>query len=329
MMNTTEFSVALRPGIKKWYGDEATRLSKQAKDFVPVLYNVDNSEKAYEEIAELIGFGLFQELTEGNGIDFDAFKKGRDTKFIHTDFSKGFRVTRKMMRDKQYDLVSRQTKALARMAYKTVRYRSMLPLALGFGSTDASLVWNSGVWGATAETYVLGDGKPVFDAAHPIQNVRDVAGYSLPTTWNNAGAVAFSETNLLAACTALETQPDENGFVAGYMPKTLIVPSALHYSAAQVLDSKATVTTQMSSGVVNEASTLGINLLVIPELPDTGAWYVVSEPQDREAYFFWREKPGKLESDTDFNTKDLLWSMIFSCSCGFASGKGMYGSLGA
>lgn len=329
MMNTTEFSVALRPGIKKWYGDEATRLSKKAQDFIPTLYNVDNSDKAYEEIAELIGFGLFRELTEGSTIDYDSFTKGRDTKFIHTDFSKGFRVTRKMQRDEQYGLVSRQTKALARMAYKTVRYRAMLPLALGFGSTDASLVWNTGVWGATTETYVLGDGKPVFDAAHPLQGTRDVNGYALPTTWDNAGASALTESTLLAACTALETQPDENGFVAGYLPKTLIVPSALHYTGAQLLDSRSTVTTGYSSGVVNESSRLGVQLLVIPELPDTGGWYVISEPADREAYLFWREKPGQLETDKDFNTKDSLWSMIFSFSCGFANGKGMYGNLGA
>lgn len=324
VVNTTEFSAALRPGIRKWYGDEASRLSKRAQDFIPLLYNVDNSDKAYEEMAEIIGLGLFSELDEGDGIDFDTIKKGRDFKLIHTDFSKGFRVTRKMMRDEQYNLIAKMTKQLARAAHKTVRYRAMLPLALGFGAGTGT--WNTNAWAATTETYVLGDGKPVFDDAHTVQNPRNVGSYALPSTWSNYASSALTDTALLTGVTALETQPDENGFVDGYVPKYLIVPSALHYTAANIIDSKSSLTDNKNSGVTNEASRIGLQLVVIPELPDIAGWYLATEAPEREAYFFWREKPGKIEADKDFNTKDSLWSMIFSASCGFANGKGLYGA---
>jgi hypothetical protein len=324
MVNTTEFSQALRPGIRKWYGDEATRLSKKSVDFIPLLYNVDNSDKAYEEISEIIGLGLFTELTEGNAIDYDSFKKGRDFKLIHTDFSKGFRVTRKMMRDEQYGLISRMTKGLSRAAHKTVRYKAMLPLALGFGAGTGT--WNTNAWAATTETYVLGDAKPVFDDAHPIQNPRSVGTYALPSTWSNYANTALSDSAILTAVTAVKTQPDENGFVEGYQPDILFVPSALYYTALNIVDSKSSIADNKNSGVTNEVNRLGIRVVEIPELPDIAGWYLASSAAEREAYWFWREKPGKVETDKDFNTKDSLWSMIFSASCGFANGKGLYGA---
>jgi hypothetical protein len=328
-VNSIEFSTALRPGINKWYGDEATALSKRFKDFIPVLYNVENSSKAYEEIAEILGFGLFGELGEGSAIDWDTIRKGRDLKIVNVDFSKGYRVTRKMQRDEQYGLVSKFTKMLARSANKTVRYRAMLPLALGFGAGTGT--WNSDGWAATTETYLGMDSKPLFDDAHTLQLTGSVPDYSttytLPTTWSNYSSSALAESTLAAGLAALRTQPDEHGFVAGYTANTLVVPSALYYTAQQLVNATATNTVQVNSGVPSLIAGSNLSILEIPELPDTAGWYLLSDVSERDtSVFYWREKPGAPETDVDFNTKDILVSMIFSCSCALGSGKGLYGA---
>lgn len=300
VMNTGSFAKALYPGVKKWFGDEYARTPMQYTE----IFDVQNSTRAYEEIAQAVGFGLMPVKPEGAAISYDERKQGFITRFTHATYAMGFIVTEEAIEDDQYDVVApRRARALAnsvRITKETV------------GANVLNRAFNS--------TYTGGDGKELCATDHP-----NFSG----GTWSNelATAADLSEASLEQLCINIRQATDDRGLRIALMPQALIVPSDLAFEAERIL--RSTQQSGTANNDVNALRSMGVipRIIVNDYLTDADAWFVKTDAPDGMICF--NRKDVKFEIDNDFDTSNAKFKASFRKSFGWGDPRGIYGSPGA
>lgn len=130
-------------------------------------------------------------------------------------------------------------------------------------------------------TSLCHDGLPFFSAAHPIDTSGFISG-----TWSNydAAATALTDTNYAAAVAKMLVFPDQANEPLGIMPRYLVVPPALRYTAKKIIN--AAITTTGASNVLQDE----VEVVVIPELAgEDTTWYLLSEVAGIRA-FGWQDR---------------------------------------
>ena len=115
----------LLPGLNALFGLEYKRYGEEHKE----IYEVETSERSFEEETKLSGFGQAPVKNEGSAIVYDNAQEAWTARYTHETIALGFSITEEAIEDNLYDSLSaRYTKALARgMAYtKQVKAASIL-----------------------------------------------------------------------------------------------------------------------------------------------------------------------------------------------------------
>ena len=136
----------LLPGLNALFGLEYEKYEDEHTQ----VYEVENSERSFEEEVKLSGFGAAPVKQEGAAISYDTAQESFTARYNHETVAMGFSITEEAMEDNLYDSLSaRYTKALARaMAYTK--------------QTKAASLLNTGF-----DTFQSGDGVTLFNTAHP------------------------------------------------------------------------------------------------------------------------------------------------------------------
>ncbi len=136
----------LLPGLNALFGLEYQKYEDEHAE----IYDVENSERSFEEEVKLSGFGAAPIKQEGAAISYDTAQESFTARYNHETVAMGFSITEEAMEDNLYDSLSaRYTKALARaMAYTK--------------QTKAASLLNTGF-----DTFTSGDGQVLFDQDHP------------------------------------------------------------------------------------------------------------------------------------------------------------------
>lgn len=188
----------LLPGLNALFGLEYKRYAEDHKE----IYEVESSERSFEEETKLSGFTVAPVKTEGGAVAYDNAQEAWTARFTHETIAMGFSITEEAMEDNLYDSLSaRYTKALARSMAYTKQMKAAAPLNNGF------------------TTYLSGDGVALFSASHPL--VSGGVNGNRPTT-----GVDLNETSLEAAVIAIAAWTDERGLLIAARPVKLIIPRA-------------------------------------------------------------------------------------------------------
>ena len=142
----------LEPGLNALFGLEYKRYENQHAE----IYNIESSDRAFEEEVMLSGFGNAQVKPEGQGISFDQAQETFTARYTHETMALAFAITEEAIEDNLYDrLASRYTKALARSMANAKQVKAVNPLINGLPTTDS---------------YDSGDGVSLFSTSHPTLN---------------------------------------------------------------------------------------------------------------------------------------------------------------
>jgi hypothetical protein len=137
----------LEPGLNALFGLEYKRYENQHLE----IFDVETSDRAFEEEVMLSGFANAQVKPEGSGVTFDNAQETFTARYTHNTVALAFSITEEAIEDNLYDrLASRYTKALARSMANTKQV------------TAANVLNN-----AFSSSYPGGDGSPLLDQAHP------------------------------------------------------------------------------------------------------------------------------------------------------------------
>jgi len=291
----------LLPGLNALFGMEYARYGEEHKE----LYEVESSERSFEEETKLSGFSAAPVKNEGQAIQYDNAQEAWTSRYNHETIALGFSITEEAVEDNLYDsLSSRYTKALARaMAYtKQVKAASIL---------------NNGFSAA----YPGGDGVALFSTAHPL-----VSGGTNSNTQTTAADL--NETSLEAAVIQVAAWTDERGLLIAAKPRKLIVPPSLMFVAKRLLDTELRVgTTDNDINALKAMGSIAEGFKVNHFLTDTNAWFLMTDVPNGLKHFV--RSPLANSMDGDFDTGNVRYKARERYSFGWSDPLGIWGSPGA
>jgi len=130
MMYRGGFSQLLVPGLKRKF---VQFLQMQERDSeYDKVFNIETSEKAWEDYVEFAGLGPMVLKHEGETIQYDDAIQGGTRRFEHETFALGVRSSWELYKDDQYGLIRQTPKALARSAHFVKEQRAWNVFNLGF-----------------------------------------------------------------------------------------------------------------------------------------------------------------------------------------------------
>lgn len=291
----------LLPGLNGLFGMEYKKYAEEHKE----IYEMETSERSFEEEVKLSGFGAAPVKSEGAAISYDNAQEAYTSRWVHETVAMGFAITEEAIEDNLYDsLAVRYTKALARaMAYTK--------------QVKAAAILNNGFSGGP--TY--GDGKVLFATDHPL--VGGGTNANKPTT-----DVDLNETAIEAMVIQMAAWTDERGLLIAAKPKKLIIPPALQFVATRLLETEKRVGTAdndisaiVSNGVIPQG------YAVNHYLTDPDAWFVTTDvPNGLKMFTRVKMTTG---SDPDFDTGNIRYKARERYSFGVGDFLGIWGTSGA
>ena len=249
----------LLPGLNALFGLEYATYTEEHKE----IYEVETSERSFEEETKLSGFSAAPVKNEGSAIAYDNAQEAWTARYNHETIALGFSLTEEAIEDNLYDSLSaRYTKALARAMAYTKQVKAAAVLNNGFSAA-----------------YTGGDGVALFSNAHPL--VSGGTNSYIPAT-----AADLNETSLEAAVIQISQWTDERSLLIAAKPRKLVVPPALQFVATRLLETELRVGT--ADNDINALKNNGS----IPEgyainhfLTDTNAWFLTTDVPNGMKHF--------------------------------------------
>ena len=122
----------LLPGLNALFGLEYKRYGEEHKE----LYEIESSERSFEEETKLSGFSAAPVKNEGGAISYDTAQEAFTARYSHETIALGFSITEEAIEDNLYDSLSaRYTKALARAMSYTKQVKGASVLNNGFNGS--------------------------------------------------------------------------------------------------------------------------------------------------------------------------------------------------
>ena len=174
---------------------------------------------------------------------------------------------------------------------------------------------------ATTGTLTV-DGVSLCNLSHPLLSDERTSG----GTYSNRAATdaALSETSLQELILLFEKMVNERGLLKQSIPRQLLLPADLQFTASKILDSP--YEPQTGNNAVN---TMQNRLMPVMNHYITSAtqYWLLADKRERYNRFWWRTKP-ELDSQDDFNTKGAAFSVYMRFSTNVAYWHGIAGSNG-
>lgn len=297
------------------YDKFMTDAMKQYAQVMPEVYEVITDQTKAYQVDDLSGLGMWDEVEEGEGGNYEDPVLGYPKTFTHIKFIKKFQVTFEAIDDDEYALLSKTGQA-AQMGIGGVARQEQ----------DAANVFSGGFSNAGP------DGQYIFDTDHPKN--REETG----TLYSNLLSGAFSHDNLEAA----ETQITANMFTMAGIPipinedPILLHPPALRGAVARVLSERANErpgTTLRDINRFAKGKAWSWNYKPVEWIylsaamgGSNTAWYIVFKSLGYFK-FVWRQKP-HFTMWTDEENEFYLYKGRQRYSLGNSNWRGAFGSTG-
>ena len=290
----------LEPGLNALFGLEYKNYADEHAE----IFDVENSDRAFEEEVMLSGFANASVKPEGSSVNFDTAQETFTARYTHETLALAFSITEEAIEDNLYDrLASRYTKALARSMANAKQVKAANVLNNAFDSS-----------------FTGGDGVELCSAVHPI-----VAG-----TFKNelSTAADLNETSLEQALIDIAAMTDERGLKIAAKGTKMIIPSALQFTAERLMKSQGRTGT--ADNDINAVGSMGMipqGYVVNHYLTDTDAFFIKTDVPNGLKMFV--RAPIKTAMEGDFETGNVRYKARERYSFGFSDPRGIFGSPGA
>jgi len=247
-ITTAAIARQLEPGLNAMFGMSYKRRPTQYTE----LFETFTSDRNFEEDLKRNSFGLGVVKPEGQSVSFDEAGEAYISRYEHVTIAKGTVITEEALEDNQYEKGAMQyARALGTSLAQTKEVRGANILNNAFDSD-----------------FLGGDGVSLCNASHPIGAL----------TISNTASAALSESSLEAALTAIRGWTDDRGKLIAAMPRKLVVPPALVYTAERLLKSAQRVGT--GDNDINALRSMGVlpgGSVVNDHLTDTNNWFILTD----------------------------------------------------
>ena len=307
-INRASISKELLPGLNAVFGMEYGEVNNELEP----LYEIENSDRAFEEEVLFTGFGTAPTKGEGASVSYDDAQESYTARYTAETVALAFAVTEEAMEDNLYDMFAKlRAKGLARAMANTKQVKAANIFNNGFSDT-------------------IGDNAAFFSASHP--TISDGLQSNL------LAASDLAESTLETALTSIQKIKDDRGILVGASAVSLHIPVDYWAVADRVLSSPGNTQASAASGATSGGfNTNAINAVrhmgMVPEgyhinrrLTDTDAWFVKTDVPNGTKMFV--RSPLQTKMEPDFDTGNLRFKARERYSFGVSDWRGFFGSAG-
>ena len=304
-INRASIAKELLPGLNAVFGMEYGEVNNELEP----LYEIENSDRAFEEEVLFTSFGSAPTKGEGAAVTYDDAQESYTARYTAETVALAFAVTEEAMEDNLYDTFAKlRAKGLARAMANTKQVK-------------AANVFNNGF------TDTIGDGQAFFSTTHP--TVGDGSQSNL------IAASDLAESTLETALTNVQKIKDDRGILIGASAVSLHIPVDSWAIADRILSSPGN--TSASGGQAANPNINAINAVrhlgMLPEgyhinrrFTDTNCWFVKTDVPNGTKMFV--RSPLQTKMEPDFDTGNLRFKARERYSFGVSDWRGWAGSLG-
>jgi len=300
-INRASIAKQLLPGLNAVFGIEYGDVNDEHKS----LFEIENSDRAFEEEVLFTGFATAPTKSEGAAVSFDNAQESYTARYNHETVALAFAVTEEAMEDNLYDTFSKvRARALARAMANTKQVKGAAIFNNGFAAGD----------------YAIGDGKAFFASDHPTTTAGDQS--------NLLAASDLAEAALETALISIDGTKDDRNILVGAQAKSLHIPSDLKFTADKLLASPGKV------GSANNDINAIRNMGVVPD-----GYFVNRRFTNSNDYFIKTDVPNgtkmfvrvplQTKMEPDFDTGNIRFKARERYSFGVSDWRGFYGSAGS
>jgi len=299
---TSAFSHLLQPVLHEIFFEKYGMWPKE----YPQIFDVQNTDRAYEQDLEVMGLGPMVKKQEGRPISYDDPAQGQLKTYTPEPYALGFRVTHELFKDDQHNIIKRMPSSLSRSAHQT----------------EEVYAWNI-INNAFSSTQLGPDGQPLCSVAHP--NATAAVGTG-PYSNRLATDADLSITSLQAMVQLMEGMTDDRDINLMIRPKILLIPYQLKWMARELLNSEKKPHT--ADNEINALSEEGLQYMVCHYMTSDSAWFLLASKEEHYLRWFWREALA-FDNDDDFDTGDAKFKAYMRFTAGFSGWRGVAGTSGA
>jgi|TARA_R110000772_G_scaffold265424_1_gene386856 hypothetical protein len=299
-INRASISKELLPGLNAIFGLEYGQVNNEHES----LFDIENSDRAFEEEVLFTGFGEAPVKGEGAAVVYDTASESYTARYTAETVALAFAVTEEAMEDNLYDTFAKlRAKGLARAMATTKQVK-------------AADIFNT-AFAAAGVNY--GDGVSFISNAHPTVGDGNQS--------NLLGAADLSQTTLETSLTAIQKTKDDRGILIGASALSLHIPVDSWNIADVILNTPGR--TSSSDNDINATRHMGMvpqGFYVNRRFTDTDAWFVKTDVPNGAKMF--TRTPLQTKMEPDFDTGNLRFKARERYSFGISDWRGYYGSAG-
>jgi len=297
-INRAAISKELLPGLNAVFGMEYGEVNNEHEP----LYEVENSDRSFEEEVLFTGFGTAPTKQEGAAVVYDDAGESFTARYTNETIALAFAITEEAMEDNLYDTFAKlRAKGLARAMANTKQVK-------------AAKLYNEGF------TTAQGDGVSLFNTAHP--TVGDGNQSNIGT------AAAISEASLESAVIAIQKFKDDRGILIGSSAVSLHVPVDLMFTCDVLLNTPGIVGS--ADNDINSVRNLGVfpsGYFTNRRFTDVNAFFIKTDVPNGSKMF--NRTPLQTKMEPDFDTGNLRFKARERYSFGVSDWRGWFGNAGA
>ena len=295
---TSDIAKFLWPGLKSIWSVAYNDYQKECMQ----IFDEVSSDKAYEEYTGFVGLGLSRVKTEGTAVYYDKWNQGFNHRVNNVAYALGYIITRESIRDNQYMKVSAaRAKALG---------RSMAQTQETVGANVLNRAFNN--------SYTFADGVELCSTAH-----KTKTGLTFKNELTTAADL--SQASIEQALIDISDMVDERGLKIAVKGMRMIIPTELQFEISRILDS--TLQSDTAENALNALKNVKMDVAVNHYLTDADAWFIKTDVPD--GLIFQNRDSAEFENDTEFNSKNMLFTGYQRYAFDAADVRGIFGSPGA
>lgn len=301
LITRQQFAKQLVPGLNAIFG---TTYKSIDNEHAP-LYDIEKSDRSFEEEVLQTGFGTAPNKAEGESVFFDTASEAWTARWTHETVAMAFAITEEAIEDNLYATAGK------------MKAQAMGRAMANAKQVKAAATFNSGF--STLAVYAGGDGQPLFSTAHP----TIAAGNQ-----SNRVSADLSETSLENALIDISLMRDDRGILIGASAQSLHIPPQLKFVAHRILKSEGRVA--VADNDTNAMRDMGLfprGYTVNHRFTDTNAWFIRTDVPNGTKMFV--RAPLATKDDEDFATGNLRYKARERYSFGWADWRQWYGSSGS
>jgi hypothetical protein len=265
------------------------------------LYDVEKSNRMYEEHHSTAGFGLVPEKAIGVGVTYNDPKEGFLGRIEQTTYGLGYIVAYEMFLWQQDNRINMMPAALAESVIQTIETLGILPFDRAFNSS-----------------YTGADGKEMCATDHPREDGGGTYANE-PTTASDLNRDSIEQLMI-----DLGNYTDPAGLKINPKVKRIMHGTSLFRQSFEMFGSPQDPET--ANNTKNFTYNL-YNWMMSHYLTSTVAWFAILEGTNGLVNYVTRKHD--FTKDNEFSSENALFKAVFTMAFGFRDPRRIYGSPGA